>query len=218
MTGEVNQFASDTHRRVCANLSQPRTAEHLADFLSKTDPQVSHGQKGHEGRPNAHEASGVRHYLNDLERDGLVVKLGEHAAREVSDDDEDPDAEIKALEEAGRGLIDAVSKSKTAVTLPKEKAATFVERACNPDKEPYFVKGRAFYALTEKGLAKLTGPVPDEPPPLEGRALREAKRFNKEWYAEQRRVARERRKEEVKRAEKRLADLKRLVKEAEDEN
>jgi len=122
----ANDFETDTHRRVAANLSQPRSARDLARFLAALDPHVDEA---------AHSEEGVAAYLEDLEADGLVTKLGPF--------------------EDGKALVAAVKDDDQAVTLPKEKAQTLIVRADNPEKFPYADEDH--WALTQVGLERLTG-------------------------------------------------------------
>lgn len=75
---EVNDFATDTHRRVCAQCMYLRSASQIADVLRKVDPNVDEA---------AYERHGVEEYLADLEADGLVKNLGTF---------DDPESALKA--------------------------------------------------------------------------------------------------------------------------
>jgi len=125
----VNDFDSDTHRRVAANLSQPRSARDLARFLARHDPYVE---------DTAHTEEGLDSYLEDLEADGLVKRIG-------SFDD-------------GAALVKAVKADADVQTLPEEKAEVLVERAEHPQRFPFVDEDH--WALTTAGLARLTGPAP----------------------------------------------------------
>jgi len=104
----VNEFASDTHRRVAANLSQPRSARDLARFLARHDPYVD---------DEAHTEEGLDAYLKDLEADGLVKRIGSF--------------------DSGESLVKAVKADSDVPTLPKEKAEVLVERAEHPQRFPF---------------------------------------------------------------------------------
>ncbi len=104
----LNHFDTDTHRRVAANLSQPRSRRDLARFLARHDPHVEDA---------AHTEEGLDPYLMDLEADGLVKGIGTF--------------------EDGKSLVAAVKSDDQAVTLPKEKAEVLVERAEHPQRFPF---------------------------------------------------------------------------------
>ena len=104
----VNEFASDTHRRVAANLSQPRSARDLARFLARHDPYVD---------DEAHIEDGLDLYLNDLEASGLVKRIGSF--------------------DSGEALAKAVKADSDVLTLPKEKAEVLIERAEHPQRFPF---------------------------------------------------------------------------------
>jgi len=122
----VNDFDSDTHRRVAANLSQPRSARDLARFLAALDPHVDEA---------AHSEEGVTEYLEDLESDGLVVKLGSF--------------------NGGKAIVAALKDSEQAMSLSPEKAKTYIVRAANPQKFPY--PDEEHWAMTHAGHRRLTG-------------------------------------------------------------
>jgi hypothetical protein len=122
----ADDFDSDTHRRVAGNLSQPRSARDLARFLTAHDPYVDE---------EAHSEEGVVSYLEDLEADGAITKLGSF--------------------EDGKALVAAVKDSDQAVTLPKEKVQTLMARADNSQKFPY--PDEDHWALTHAGHRRLTG-------------------------------------------------------------
>ena len=104
----VNEFDTDTHRRVCANLAQPRSLQDLAAFLRATDPYVDDA---------AYTVDGVVDYVRDLEADGLVKKLGTF--------------------DSGDELVKAIKNDGDVVTLHKDKAAALVQRFERPDIFPH---------------------------------------------------------------------------------
>jgi hypothetical protein len=129
----VNDFDSDTHRRVAANLSQPRSARDLARFLARHDPYVDEA---------THSEEGVVLYLMDLEEEiesgGLVKRIGSF--------------------DSGEALVKAVKADTQTVTLPKEKAEVLVERAEHSQRFPFVDEDH--WALTTAGLERLTGAAP----------------------------------------------------------
>lgn len=175
----LNEFESDTHRRVCANLSVPRSAEELAAFLSKHDPHVD---------ASAYGAASVQDFIDDLEAEGLVANVGSF--------------------ESAADAVAAVRDDADLIDFPKAKAENFAERAEREDVFPY-LDGDDHYVMTALALAKIEGPIPDEPPPLTGPALRAAEKENarlKEEADERARegmlAAAERLREEAERLEK----------------
>lgn len=155
----INDFLTDAHRRVCANLSQPRTVFELAMFLTKHDPPVFHEEVAYQGVDLASfdpagggdVVAGAKSLLADLEAEGLVKNLGPIS---------DVTAALALIEQDGE-LAD----------IPKEKAANLVERAEHAEKLPVFGGKDDFYIFTAYGLAKLKGPIPQEPPPMVGARL-----------------------------------------------
>lgn len=142
MAEVLNEFASDAHRRVGGNLAQPRSARELAAFLAKLDPHVP---------DEVYSEAGVLPYLEDLEADGLVKRLG-------------------AFED-GEALVAAIAKDKALPTLPAEKAKTVAARAASPRVGPY--PDEEQWYITQAFLDRLDGPTPSSP---EGQALLKAQR------------------------------------------
>ena len=158
---ETYEFASDTHRRVAGNLTQPRSAADLARLLAALDPFVVDG---------AYTPNGVESFLKDLEADGMVKQVGTF---------DDPAAAIKSF--AGDAdLID----------IPKVKAANIAERAENPVKYP-FLDSEDQWLLAKRGLEALTAPGENVPPPLEGLALKGVEDANAKLAKEDEERARE---------------------------
>ena len=146
---QVNHFESDVHRRVAGNLTQPRS---LTDLLRVAIQDPFMGPLRVQPAPNGHSQADLGEVLKDLEADGVVVSVGEH--------------------DSGEALVATIRKHDQAVTLPDEKAEAFVERAEVPTRYPW--PEEEHWALTELGLAKLKGPIPNEPAPLEGEAKKQA--------------------------------------------
>jgi hypothetical protein len=119
---EVNDFATDTHRRVAAQCMRPRSATEIADALKQLDPHVD---------PDAHHADGVNEYLKDLEADGLVKNLGTFDTAEAA--------------------LDAQNKDKDVIDFYGDPEA-FVSRAAHPlrfpflDRENHFVFTKTCHA------------------------------------------------------------------------
>lgn len=147
---EPYEFASDTHRRVAGNLTQPRSAADVARILSVLDPFVD---------DEAYKADGVGEYLSDLAADGCVKNIGSF--------------------EDGKAAVRAISSDPDTITLAKEKAANLVAIAENPVRYP-FLDTEDHWILTSRGLEALTAEAPDAPPPLEGIALKAAEDANKQ--------------------------------------
>jgi hypothetical protein len=103
----LNEFASDTHRRVAGHLSRPRSANDLAHFLARHDPHVE---------DDAYDPEKVEEYLKDLEADGLVKNIGSGTAEE---------------------LVAKVKADKDLRTLRSEKADEFAARAERSDVYPF---------------------------------------------------------------------------------
>lgn len=104
---EVNEFASDTHRRVVAQFTRPMTAREAADALKKHDPYVE---------DDAYGAQGVSEYISDLEADGLLTNLG------TFDD--------------AKAALDAQDKNKDTINFQGSRES-FSKLAENPLKHPY---------------------------------------------------------------------------------
>lgn len=172
----LNEFESDTHRRVVANLSVPRSVGELADHLRQHDPYVS---------AEAYGEGSLMEYLKDLEADGLVKNIGTYP---------DGAEAVKAVRGDG-GLID----------FPGPKAAAFCARAERPDVGPFLDEEQ--WVMTQLALDKINGPVPGEPPPLKGAALKHAERLNAELAAADRERVRKSLRAEAKRLRERAQDL-----------
>ena|SRR5215211_6027768 len=79
----VNEFETDTHRRVAGMLMRPRTAAEIAEEFRRHDPYVNGEQGGYDRAANevieptgAYTTEGVEDYLKDLEADGLAKNIG----------------------------------------------------------------------------------------------------------------------------------------------
>ena len=103
----VNDFASDTHRRVVANFGRPRTAREVAAQLQRDDPYVD---------DKAYGAAGCAEYVKDLEADGLLKNLGKF--------------------ESGKEALKAQDADKDVIDFDGDKA-TFEAAAENPRKFPH---------------------------------------------------------------------------------
>lgn len=160
-----NDFQSDAHRRVLGNLAQPRSARDLLRFLrgagwpyASHDPHLAELIGDEQNELTEDEAlKRLGAVLADLEKDGLVKVLGEF---------EPAAPKRKARRAAGEALVKAIREDGDVPSLPKEKAAALVERIAHRRRHPFVESGPQYY-LTERGLAKLRGPVVNEPPPLE---------------------------------------------------
>lgn len=141
MSDAIDEFKSDTHRRVAANLAQPRSARELARFLAIHDPHVA---------DDAYSVEGVVDYLKDLEAEGLVLQL---------DASGDPKA-----------IVDEVRASDAVPTLHKDKAKNFVARATKRrDRQEYLAEPQ--WVATQAFYDRVAADIPNAPPPLEGAAL-----------------------------------------------
>jgi hypothetical protein len=174
----LNEFDSDTHRRVCANLSVPRSALELARFLDRHDPHIDVA---------ARDGEQVEGFLLDLEADGLVKR-------------------IKGLQDA-KAAVKAMRQDSDVPTLPRAKASAYVERADRDDLFPVF-DGREHWVFTKAALDRFNGPIRDEKPPKTGADLRAAEEANRALADRDARLAREGLLEEAKRLRARAAELK----------
>lgn len=145
---EVNEFQSDTHRRVTAQTMRPRSAREIAYELQTVDASAAEDAK---------HPDGVNEYLKDLEADGLVVNLGSF----------DPGD--------GEAALAAQKKNKQAMDFEGDEDA-FVARSKHPLRFPFFEQGEDHYVMTKLGHARLTGMAPTTPEGQlrpEAQALRE---------------------------------------------
>jgi hypothetical protein len=179
----LNEFDSDTHRRVCANLTVPRSVVELAEFLERHDPFVDR---------RAYSPEGVEEVLRDLEAARLVKRL-------------------PGLRD-GKAAVKAMRQDKDVQTLPRAKASAFMERVERDDVLPAF-DGREYWVATKAGLERLTGRVRDEPPALSGRHKREVEAANRELAKLDKQRVRDGLLEEAKRLRERAADLQKAAKE-----
>ena len=143
---EYNVFDTDLHRRVAGNLQIPRSPEALVLTLERHDPDaLNSGQMDYD---RGAAVAQVGEVLSDLEADGVVSHLG---AVSTADD-----------------AIEAVNSDDNVVDIDDEQADLFVEVVAShrPNKRHLNVDGE-LWILTNKGLEKLTGSIPDEPPPVE---------------------------------------------------
>lgn len=144
----VNEFRTDTHRRIAGMLMRPRSAAEIAAEFAKHDPWV-------EGDPprtdpmtgevseatGAYTAAGVTEYLEDLEAEGLAVNMGNFE-------------EASAALEAQNGnpeLVDFAGDSGSFFALAE------AER-----KYPYLSRAD-HWVRTNAAQARLVGPVPGAP-------------------------------------------------------
>lgn len=186
----LNDFESDEHRRVLANLGQPRSLDDLVRFLRRHDI---------ENTSRARTDVGAEEILADLEADGLIVSLGTPAI---------------GAEDLPTAIVGAVAEHPLALTLPEEKARHFVERVNHPDRPPFLASEEEVWVQTELGRAKLEAPSPIEGAPLAGLALKAAEERNaqiaegdRELYAEGRRMHAQRLREEADRLEREADEL-----------
>lgn len=119
---------SDGDRRTLANLSIPRNVDNLAHEL-RTDPHA-----------DTIDGATVQHRLEALEKDGLVVKLGEHT---------------DAAKLAAR-------LPKAAMEMPDDKARIYTQRMQQP-RHQWRMNG-TLWMLTNAGLDRLKEPTVDSPP------------------------------------------------------
>jgi hypothetical protein len=126
---EVNDFTTDTHRRVAAQCMRPRSASEIAYALKTLDPHVDE---------DAYHRDGVNEYLADLEADGLVVNLGSF---------DDAKAALKAQD-----------AHKDAIDFQGDRDA-FSARAAHPTRFPFLEQGEDHWVFTKLCHAKLTGEV-----------------------------------------------------------
>ena len=158
---ELNVFASDLHRRVVGNLDIPRSAEALVRTFERHDPTVIGAMENDYSRKDATER--VREVLLDLESEGLVASLGEVSS--------------------GDDAVAAMNGHKDTLDIGKQQGKTFAALAESraPNSRHLHVDGE-LYGATVKAWRKLTGPIPEEPPPLTGGSLAAAEEFNRQWH------------------------------------
>jgi uncharacterized protein YciI len=145
---EVNEFQTDTHRRVTAQCLRPRSAREIAYELQTVDASAA---------DDAKHPDGVNEYLKDLEADGLVVNLGPFEAGD------------------GEGALAAQNGNEQALNFEGDTNA-FVARSKHPLRFPIFEQGEDHYVMTNLGHARLTGEAPTTPEGQlrpEAQALRE---------------------------------------------
>jgi len=142
---EYNVFDSDLHRRVAGNLQIPRSVEALVLTLERHDPGAISSWSGSYNRGETIGQLGE--VLSDLEADGVVINIGEH---QTPDD-----------------AVEAVNDDPNAVDIPEDQAERFVTvvQSSRPSRRHLNVQGE-LWVLTNKGLEKLTGSIPNEPPPV----------------------------------------------------
>lgn len=158
MSDAIDEFESDTHRRVAANLAQPRSAAGLARFLAAIDPHVT---------SKAYTPAGVQDYLDDLVKEGLVVRIG------------GANADVKTAEDAkdaAEAVVAEIKGHDEVPTLPKEKAANWIASSQKRTRRGEI--GDVQYVATQAFFDRVAGPIPNEPPPLEGEALAAAEAQN----------------------------------------
>ena len=143
---EYNEFDTDLHRRVAGNLQIPRSAEALVLTLERHDPTAIGFDQG--GYDRDGKVSEVDEVLSDLEADGVVAKIGEHGSPETA--------------------VEAVNTDENVVDIDPEQAEIFAEviESPRPSRRHLNLDGE-LWILTTKGLEKLTGTIPNEPPPVE---------------------------------------------------
>jgi hypothetical protein len=185
-----NEFKTDRHRRVVANLAAPRSSADLASFLARNDPYV---RPRHKDEPDVRTVEGAEVVLEELEAEGLVKKI--------------------PAPQTAQALIDAVKSDDDVPDLHRDRHKHLKQRADRHDAYPYLEDEDQWY-MTNAALARLKGPVFDEPLPLEGDALRAAQEQQERVREDDARIIREElerdrdlRQKALEEAEKRLKDL-----------
>jgi hypothetical protein len=142
---EYNEFDTDLHRRVAGNLQIPRSPEALVLTFERHDPDAIGSTTMDYDRGAA--VGEVSEVLADLEADGVVAKVGA----------------VADVEEA----VDVVNTDNNVVDIDAEQAELFAEVVASqrPNKRHLNVDGE-LWILTNKGLEKLTGTIPNPPPPV----------------------------------------------------
>lgn len=147
----------DELRRVLGHLSHPRT---LASLVRVLDGDASaRAMVAEEGGPQIVDlgiatADLVEDLLEQCVRKGWAKNIGD--LRKAS--------ELHTVPNADPDVID----------IPRASADILRKRARTPRGRGRYLDAGDNFILTRAGLAMLTAPVPYEPPPLEGPALRAA--------------------------------------------
>lgn len=150
MVEVLNEFASDTHRRVGGVFLQPRSLADAARFLHINDPYVE---------DRAYNTQGLEEIVKDLQAEGLVKKVGKGTAREI---------------------LKKIASDDALPTVPKEKAKLWTDRATlRGDRYPH-PEDEDQWATTQAYLDRVNGPIPNEPPPLVGEELARVEAHNRE--------------------------------------
>lgn len=150
-TRELNDFASDALRRVAGTFTHPRTVTAAQRALDE-DPWAYelvpvkgevHPRKVQLGIANRDL---VQKLVDELVADGVLKKLGDLRTP--------------------KALIDACKDDDDVIDLHRDKAKILRDRASHHRaRHRLYLDPGDNYVLTRKGLAKLLGSVPDEPPP-----------------------------------------------------
>ena len=140
---------TDEHRRVLGHLSHPRS---VASLVRAIDLDL--------GAPNLGVGSmdRVEALLEDCVEAGWAKNLGD--IRKAKD--------LHAVPNADDDVID----------IPRESGDLLRKRARTARGHALYLDAGDKFLLTRDGLAQLTGPVDNEPPPLSGPALLDALRHN----------------------------------------
>lgn len=123
----INEFETDTHRRVAAQCMRPRSATEIADALRQLDPHVD---------PACHHRDGVAAVLEDLEGEGLVKNLG-------------------SFDDAGEALA-AQDRDKDVIDFQGSRES-FENRAAHPLRFPFLERGEDHFVFTKECHDRLTG-------------------------------------------------------------
>lgn len=121
---------SDTHRRVAANCTRPKSATEIAYYNQQLDPNVN---------DDAYHRTGVQRYLDELEEAGLVKNIGPI---------DDPEAALQ-LQNDDDELHDFYGNPEA-----------WYSRARHPLRFPFLEHGEDHYVQTRLAHEKLIGEAP----------------------------------------------------------
>lgn len=172
---ELNEFESDTHRRVAANCTRPRSATEIALVLRGPQYHPALGKLSAHDRyvdERAYEPAGVQSYLDELEADGLVKNVGRfaHGEEALEAQDSDPDVvdfqgvrgdeSVEQLVEMQDVAGDEVAEERIRKQKDGGQRDGFIGLAAHPARFP-LLDAEDHYVMTVACHERLIGPSPD---------------------------------------------------------
>lgn len=139
-----NDFQSDAHRRVAGCFTMPMTVTRAQRILDD-DPYAHLLGEGGVTQLGIATRAEVQTIVDELEQDGVLKNVGDLTEPEqLVDACDDPDV----------------------IDLHPEKAEILLGRATHhPSRHKLYLDPGDNYVLSQRGHAKLLGPIPNEPPP-----------------------------------------------------